>query len=170
MVTVLLISYLITAYSVQSALSNKQWQPTNCKVHWAEAVSCHLENDLYSITIYCIFNFYYFYCRKFWCCRVLYVISFQLMRYNINEAVQKIMNIYFSAISRTEISPPHREWMDVLSPPIIHPRQQQTESKGNHSNMSTKGVTLMLLSSELSCALRKVWCVLDVSTFYPGWT
>ncbi|XP_060774248.1 uncharacterized protein C3orf67 homolog [Neoarius graeffei] len=32
-----------------------------------------------------------------------------------------------------------REWMDVLSPPIIHPRQQQTESKGNQNNMSTKG-------------------------------
>ncbi|KAK3574798.1 hypothetical protein QTP86_018384 [Hemibagrus guttatus] len=32
-----------------------------------------------------------------------------------------------------------REWMDVLSPPIIHPRQQQTESKGDHSNKSTKG-------------------------------
>ncbi|XP_026766932.3 uncharacterized protein C3orf67 homolog isoform X2 [Pangasianodon hypophthalmus] len=32
-----------------------------------------------------------------------------------------------------------REWMDVLSPPIIHPRQQQTESKGDHSNISTKG-------------------------------
>ncbi|XP_058258183.1 uncharacterized protein C3orf67 homolog isoform X1 [Hemibagrus wyckioides] len=35
-----------------------------------------------------------------------------------------------------------REWMDVLSPPIIHPRQQQTESKGDHSNMSTKGSVL----------------------------
>ncbi|XP_047670091.1 uncharacterized protein C3orf67 homolog isoform X2 [Tachysurus fulvidraco] len=32
-----------------------------------------------------------------------------------------------------------REWMDVLSPPIIHPRHQQTESKGDYSNMSTKG-------------------------------
>ncbi|MCJ8729421.1 hypothetical protein PDJAM_G00106190 [Pangasius djambal] len=32
-----------------------------------------------------------------------------------------------------------REWMDVLSPPIIHPRQQQTESEGDHSNISTKG-------------------------------
>ncbi|KAF4079053.1 hypothetical protein AMELA_G00188730 [Ameiurus melas] len=32
-----------------------------------------------------------------------------------------------------------REWMEVLSPPIIHPRQQQTETKGDHSNTYTKG-------------------------------
>lgn len=55
MVTVLLLSYLITAYCVQSAPSNKQWQPTNCKGHWAEAVSYHLENALYPITIYRVF-------------------------------------------------------------------------------------------------------------------
>ncbi|XP_066521540.1 uncharacterized protein C3orf67 homolog isoform X2 [Hoplias malabaricus] len=32
-----------------------------------------------------------------------------------------------------------REWMDVLSPPIVHPRQQLTQSKGNYSKMLTKG-------------------------------
>ncbi|KAM9483374.1 protein CFAP20DC [Clarias gariepinus] len=33
-----------------------------------------------------------------------------------------------------------REWMDVLSPPIINPRQHQNESKKKHSNMSTEGL------------------------------
>ncbi|KAI4902104.1 hypothetical protein NFI96_013183, partial [Prochilodus magdalenae] len=31
-----------------------------------------------------------------------------------------------------------REWMDVLSPPIVHPSQQMTQSRGDHSKISTK--------------------------------
>ncbi|KAL7891640.1 hypothetical protein AOLI_G00011160 [Acnodon oligacanthus] len=32
-----------------------------------------------------------------------------------------------------------REWMDVVSPPIVHPSQQLTQSRGDHSKISTKG-------------------------------
>ncbi|KAK3556851.1 hypothetical protein QTP70_022352 [Hemibagrus guttatus] len=54
-----------------------------------------------------------------------------------------------------------REWMDVLSPPIIHPRQQQTESKGDHSNKSTKA----LLVPYPGCCPRKV-CPADHFPFF----
>ncbi|XP_051754181.1 uncharacterized protein C3orf67 homolog [Ctenopharyngodon idella] len=32
-----------------------------------------------------------------------------------------------------------REWMDVLSPPIVHPNQQMADEKGDHSKVSTRG-------------------------------
>ncbi|XP_051563421.1 protein CFAP20DC-like, partial [Myxocyprinus asiaticus] len=35
-----------------------------------------------------------------------------------------------------------REWMDVLSPPIVHPNQQMADGKGDHSTVSTKGSKL----------------------------
>ncbi|XP_051985696.1 protein CFAP20DC-like [Xyrauchen texanus] len=35
-----------------------------------------------------------------------------------------------------------REWMDVLSPPIVHPNQQMADGKGDHSTASTKGSKL----------------------------
>lgn len=36
-----------------------------------------------------------------------------------------------------------REWMDVISPPIVHPNQQMTGDKGDHSKASTRGKTLL---------------------------
>ncbi|ROL50780.1 hypothetical protein DPX16_15024 [Anabarilius grahami] len=32
-----------------------------------------------------------------------------------------------------------REWMDVLSPPIVHPNQQMADEKEDHSKVSTRG-------------------------------
>lgn len=119
MVTVLLLSYLITAYCVQSAPSNKQWQPTNCKVHWAEAVSYHLENDLYPITIYHFLKFiyYYFYCRRSWCCTesFLFYMSFHFNWWHtILRKEPKELWIYISVLfleQRFSSSPTGNGWM-----------------------------------------------------------
>ncbi|XP_056606180.1 uncharacterized protein C3orf67 homolog isoform X2 [Triplophysa dalaica] len=35
-----------------------------------------------------------------------------------------------------------REWMDVISPPIVHPNQQMAGGKGDHSKVSTRGSKL----------------------------
>uniref|UniRef100_A0A671PA64 Uncharacterized protein n=1 Tax=Sinocyclocheilus anshuiensis TaxID=1608454 RepID=A0A671PA64_9TELE len=34
-----------------------------------------------------------------------------------------------------------REWMDVLSPPIVHPNQQMADGKGDHGKVSPRGMT-----------------------------
>ncbi|XP_058633740.1 uncharacterized protein C3orf67 homolog isoform X3 [Onychostoma macrolepis] len=41
-----------------------------------------------------------------------------------------------------------REWMDVLSPPIVHPNQQMADGKGDHGKVSPRGSTLHNNSGE----------------------
>ncbi|XP_073704240.1 protein CFAP20DC isoform X2 [Garra rufa] len=41
-----------------------------------------------------------------------------------------------------------REWMDVLSPPIVHPNQQMADGKGDHGKVSPRGSTLQNNSGE----------------------
>ncbi|XP_067316362.1 uncharacterized protein C3orf67 homolog [Pseudorasbora parva] len=41
-----------------------------------------------------------------------------------------------------------REWMDVLSPPIVHPTQQMADEKGDYSKVSTRGSKLQDNSGE----------------------
>ncbi|KAI7808014.1 uncharacterized protein C3orf67 homolog [Triplophysa rosa] len=41
-----------------------------------------------------------------------------------------------------------REWMDVISPPIVHPNQQMAGGKGDHSKVSTRGSKLHNNSGE----------------------
>lgn len=86
----------------------------------------------------------------------MFISTAYIITQNIKKQFEKILNIHFSATPGAAIfTSPYREWMDVLSPPIIHPKQQQTESKGDLSNMSIKGITLMLLYSGLCCALGR---------------
>ncbi|RXN37346.1 FAM3D-like isoform X1 [Labeo rohita] len=37
-----------------------------------------------------------------------------------------------------------REWMDVLSPPIVHPNQQMADGKGDHGKVSPRGRVYVL--------------------------
>uniref|UniRef100_A0A8C1I8F0 Zgc:162324 n=1 Tax=Cyprinus carpio TaxID=7962 RepID=A0A8C1I8F0_CYPCA len=41
-----------------------------------------------------------------------------------------------------------REWMDVLSPPIVHPNQQTADGKGDHGKVSPRGAMLHNNSGE----------------------
>uniref|UniRef100_A0A671SDT8 Uncharacterized protein n=1 Tax=Sinocyclocheilus anshuiensis TaxID=1608454 RepID=A0A671SDT8_9TELE len=41
-----------------------------------------------------------------------------------------------------------REWMDVLSPPIVHPNQQTADGKGDHGKVSPRGSALHNNSGE----------------------